>query len=624
MTTVTDAWAMAITHLQAGRHNEAAQICQQIVAIQPDFADAWHLLGVIALQTGQLEGAIHSLERAVRANPADAEAFSNLGIARKSVGQWDDAIECFRSAVALRPDFAEAHYNLAHALHERGRIDEAINGYRRALGLKPADAVIHNNLANALRDKGNVEEAIASYQRAIDLQPTYAEAHYNLGNVYQQANRDEEAIACFRRAIELNPNYAEAYSNLGTVFQKRDDSERAIACYKQALELGPNSAIVHFNLGSGWHQHGDLGKAIEHYQRAIALKPDDARANSSLGSALYDSGSLDEAIPWLKRAIELQPDFANAHCGFATALLKRGDLIAGFSEYEWRWKAGVLRPVSFPQPRWSGEPLAGKTILLSAEQGFGDTLQFIRYASIVKGLGATVVVECPDRLMKVLMNYTGIDRLVRSGDELPSFDVHSPLLSLAATFKTSLETIPRNVPYLFADQSLVDYWRERLRDVQGFRIGINWHGRVGQGTFLQRDIPLDCFASLSEVAGVQLISLQKGVLDEQAGASARLPILDVGDDFDDSRGPFMDTAAILKNLDLVISSDTSVAHLAGALGVPVWLALPRVADWRWLLDRDDSPWYPTMRLFRQNILGDWNSVFDEIGRELCKLMAGAR
>jgi len=268
----------------------------------------------------------------------------------------------------------------------------------------------------------------------------------------------------------------------------------------------------------------------------------------------------------------------------------------------------------FAQPKWSGGSLSGKTILIWAEQGFGDTLQFIRYAPLVKERGGVVVVECQKPLADVLLRCTGIDRLIAAGDELPQFDVQAPLVSLPGLFGTTMGTIPAHVPYVFAEPGLIEVWREKLRHVNGLRIGINWSGRVDPGPHKQRDIPPEHFLGLGAVPGVRLISLQKGGGDPSL--ALRACAMDFGDELDTAHGAFMDTAAIMMNLDLVITSDTSVAHLAGALGLPVWVALPFVPDWRWMLDRSDSPWYPTMRLFRQKSRGDWAGVFREIGAAL--------
>lgn len=303
-------------------------------------------------------------------------------------------------------------------------------------------------------------------------------------------------------------------------------------------------------------------------------------------------------------------------------MLLLGDFKHGWAEYEWRFSSGKVESFDFPQPQWKGQNISGKTILLYAEQGLGDTIQFVRYASMVKNQGAYVIVACQKPVAKLLTNISGIDQLITEGQPFPVFDCYAPLLSLPGIFKTELSSIPAKVPYLFADQALAAYWQSRLRGVSGFRMGINWRGKVDSAEWIQRDIPLDLMASLAELPGVRLISLQKGPGQQDlTSAAGRLPIIDLGE-FDTEQGAFMDTAAIMMNLDLIITSDTSIAHLAGALGVPVWVALPLVPDWRWLLDRSDSPWYPTMRLFRQEQIGDWTGVFENIKTALFKLLEG--
>jgi hypothetical protein len=292
-------------------------------------------------------------------------------------------------------------------------------------------------------------------------------------------------------------------------------------------------------------------------------------------------------------------------------LLLTGDFEPGWREYEWRWKTTRFPPRNFRQPVWCGEPLEGRAILLHTEQGLGDALQFIRYAPLVKRFGGTVFVECEKPLWKLLSRCPGIEQLIVAGEEVPPFDVYAPLLSLPGILKTTMASIPANVPYVFADNALITLWRDRLGGGRLFRIGINWHGRTGRGYWRERDIPIECFAALSRVPNVQLVSLQRGEGEHELARSG-IPIIDLSDEVDTVHGAFMDTAAIMTNLDLVITSDTSIPHLAGALGVPVWLALPFVPDWRWLLDRSDSPWYPTMRLFRQGRAGDWSDVFSQI------------
>jgi Flp pilus assembly protein TadD len=512
MGTVPDAVAAAIAHQQAGRLQEAEQIYRQILAVDPNNAGVWHLLGAVAYQTGKFDVAAEVIGRAVQ--------------------------------------------------------------------LAPRDASMHNSLGAALEAQGKLDDAAASLRRALELEPGLAVAHYNLGNVCRGRGHFDEAIACYRRALDLRPGYAEAYNNLGVALNSLGHESEAAQWYRRALDVQPNYAEAHTNLGL----------------------------------ALYNAGNLVDAAWHYRRAIELRPDYAWAHWNRSLLLLLTGDLEHGWSEYEWRWQARLpLR--EFERPKWTGDSLAGRTILLHAEQGLGDTLQFFRYAALVKGRGAKVILECQPVLEKLLAGCPGVDRLVAAGEQLPPFDVHAPLLSLPGILKTSMASIPANVPYVFADDALIALWRDTLDTGQRFRIGINWHGRPGRGHWRERDIPLECFASLGQVPNVQLISLQRGEGQLQLPRSG-LPIIDLGEDVDTVHGAFMDSAAIMRNLDLVITSDTSVPHLAGALGVPVWVALPFVPDWRWLLDRSDSPWYPTMRLFRQKSPGDWTSVFQEMSAAL--------
>ena len=436
-------------------------------------------------------------------------------------------------------------------------------------------------MAGAHHRAGRLKEAEEIYREILSGDPDNAQAWQLLGVIAHQRDNDAEAIDHIRRALALNPRLASAYNNLGLIYQRAGNETEAIVCYQRALEINPQYAEATFNLG---RTHDDLGR----YDQA---------------SALYD------------RAVELQPDLGDARLCRATLNLLRGDFEAGWREFEWRWTVEPHQPREIDRPKWDGKPLFGKTILLHGEQGLGDNIQFIRYAPLVKERRANIVFVCQTLLVPLMESCPGIDRVIATGEKVPRFDVHAPLLSLPGIFNTTLESVPANVPYLFAYPALVEKWRERLAELHGLKIGINWQGRVGKGEFRKRDIPLDCCAKLGQIPGVRLVSLQKGV---ERGEVKNAGIWDPGDDWDKTAGAFMDTAAIIKNLDLVITSDTSIAHLAGALGVQVWVALPFVPDWRWMLDRSDSPWYPTMRLFRQKQPGDWEAVFQEIRKALAQ------
>ena len=541
----------------------------------PVSADELNHRGIVLARQGRLDEAVADFQRAVQTEPENALAHDNLGLALILQGKLDEAIACCRRAVELKPDFAEAYSNLGRAWMGQGRIEEALACFRRSLAVKPGFAEAHNRMGLALQSQGKREQAAASFRAALQSNPALAEAYLNLGNVLKEEGQLDEAAGCYRQALQLKPNYAEAHSNLGTALGTQGRLDDAIACYRRALELKPDHAASHYNLGT----------------------------------AYVERGMLDEAMACYHRALEYKPDYAEAHWNQSLLWLLRGDFLRGFAQFEWRWKAKDGRPRNFSQAPWAGQPLDGKTILLHAEQGLGDTMQFIRYAPLVKRVGARVLVECPKPLVRLLAGCRGVDELIVWGDDLPPFDTHAPLLSLPRILHTVLETIPAEVPYLFPDAGLAERWRKELGPIAGSKIGIVWRGNPKHQNDLARSIPLSRFASLLSLPGVRFFSLQKGPGVEQLqDLDGQCHVTELGSRLDD----FLDTAAVLVNLDLLITCDTAVAHLAGALGVPAWVALPLVPDWRWLLDRDDSPWYPTMRLFRQKRPGDWPGVMEQI------------
>ncbi len=518
----------------------------------------------------------------------------------------------YQQALRLKPDYAEAHNNLGAALREQGQLAEAVTQYQQALRIKPDYAEAHNNLGAALREQGQLAEAVTQCQEALRLKPDFAEAHNNLGNALWEQGQLAEAVARYQEALRLNPDYAEAHSNLGNALKEQGRLAEAVAQCREALRLEPDYAEAHLNLGNALKDQGQLTEAVARYQEALRLKPDYAEAHNNLGTVLHYQGQLAEAVSQYQEAHRLKPDYAEAHLNRALAWLLAGDFERGWPEYEWRWQCKDFPSSkrSFSQPLWDGSSLAGRTILLHAEQGLGDTIQFVRYAPLVKRRGGTVILECQSALLRLLQSCAGVDRLLAKGSSLPHFDVHAPLLSLPGILGTTLSTIPAEVPYLFDDANLVEHWRQELSHLRGFKIGIAWQGSLRYKADRQRSCRRAVFAPLARLEGVHLISLQKGTGAEQLVDDANpFSVTDLGSDFDEVSGPFMDTAAVMQQLNLVVSVDTAVAHCAGALGVPVWVALPFAPHWTWMLQREDSPWYPTMRLFRQKQWGDWDEVF---------------
>jgi tetratricopeptide (TPR) repeat protein len=496
-------------------------------------------------------------------------------------GDLARAVPLYREAVRLDPDSAEAHYGLGNALMVLGRFAEAAACYEHTLRARPDHAEAHNNRAVARAEQGQFEAAVAGYREALRLRPDYTEAHFNLGNALRQSGDPAAAAASYEKAVELRPYWAEAQTNLG------------LALARQGL----------------------LGQAIARYQYALRLDSDYAIAHNNLGLALQTLGRLDDALAHFDQALKLQPEFAEAHSNRAQLWMLRGHYRRGWPEYEWRWRLPNLAPRPDLPPPWDGGPLDGRRILLWTEQGVGDTLQFIRYAPLVKRMGGRLVVEAPESLLPLLRTCPGVDEWAARSPTLPACDVHAPLLTVPGLLGVSVATAPAGGPYLAAEPERVARWRRVVGD-GGIKVGIAWRGSPKYPSDLHRSIPLRAFEPLARVPGVRLVSLQKGPgVDEVTGVADRLAVTELPG-LDDSGGAFVDTAAVMMSLDLVITADTAAGHLAGALGRPVWLALPLIPDWRWLLGRDDSPWYPTARLFRQTTLDRWDDVFERMAAAL--------
>lgn len=533
--------------------------------------------------SAELARAEQICRRRLAADPFDIDALRTLGQIQQAQDRLVDAAATYQELIRVRPTDADATRLLGNALYLLGRYAEAADCYRRACVLRPDDADAHCNLGAALADQGMLAEAIPCYEQALRLRPQFPSAQFNLGNALRLLDRCNEAASAYAEALRLQPHFAECHNNLG------------IALYRQ----------------------GRLAEALASYREAIRLWPGFGRAHTNLGLALADSGRLAEAEAAHEEALRLLPDDPDAHRNRSLALLLLGDYERGLPEYDWRWRCADFSPPRTDRPRWDGSPLDGRTILLYTEQGMGDTLQFVRFVPHVQQRGGRVVLAAPASLHPVLSRCVGIEQLVPLAAEPPPFDAYCPLMSLAAVFGTTLATIPNRVPYLRADPALSERWRRELAGIPGFKVGIAWQGNPRVLYDRSRSIPLRAFEPLAKVAGVRLISLQKGQGTEQLGSVAQdFEVIALRPDLDETSGALMDTAAIIENLDLVVTCDTVIAHLAGALAARAWVALPLVPDWRWLLDREDSPWYPSLRLFRQIHAGSWAEPFARMAKLL--------
>ncbi len=568
----------AIARHQASQFAEAEALYREVLARAPGHPDALHLLGLLAFHQGRNDAALELIGQALRFSPQHAPAHSNLGNALLAAGRTDEAIASFQRALALQPALAEAHSNLGNALRALGQLDEAVECYRQALALRPDFAEAHNNLGFALWELGRSDPALASIAAALRLRPDFPEALNNQGLVLEAQGQPEAALASLDRALALRPDYVEALNNRGNALK--------------AL--------------------GRLDEAVGSYRQALALRPGYAEAHNNLGQALEASGRADLALPSFERALALRPDLAQARWNKSIALLLTGDFAAGWPLYEARWAA--LGPRAgrreFPVPLWLGDaPLAGRTLLLHHEQGLGDTLQMLRYVPLLAAQGVRVVLELPPPLARIAATVPGAALVITEGDALPPFDLHCPMLSLPLACGTTLGTVPREVPYLFVPHEAPAAWQDRLGPRTRPRVGLAWSGARGHRNDRQRSLPLAGLLPLLQ-SDADFVSLQTEYREADRALLGGLPNLR---DCAPELGDFADTAGLIAQLDLVITVDTSVAHLAGALGRPVWLLLPYAPDYRWLLGREDSPWYPTMRLFRQPATGDWATVLDRVG-----------
>lgn len=553
----------------------------------------------------------------LRAAMNQAEDWFRLGNQLHGERHYLEAADCFRRCLDLEPGIVAAHYNLGNTLIDLKDYDQAKRSFQSCLALEPDYADAHFNMGIACSEAGRLDEAVAAYSRTIDLEPTRPEAFYNLGIACHELGRLDEAAAAYSRALELKPDFPEACNNLGTVLKDQNALEQAAVLFNRAIALRRDYADAFYNLGSVHHDQHRFTEAIAAYQAALTACPDHFKACNNLAKAYQDLRQIDQAVVWYQRALSINPDYAEARFNLSTVQLLKGNFEEGWSNYEWRFKKRDWRrtyPHRFEKPRWNGENFSGKTLYVHCEQGFGDMLQFVRYLPMVKARGGTVLLETREPMLRLFEGLAGVDRLVPfSPESRPAveFDLYVPLLSLPGIFQTSLATIPHAVPYLSADPAKARQWEQILREDE-LRVGLVW---AGTGINPRRASPLAWFAPLAGIDGLKIYGLQKGpaadLLDRE-GPPKDMLMENLGRRFED----FSDTAAAIENLDLIVSIDTSVAHLAGAMGKPVYLLLPELPDWRWMLDREDSPWYPTLRLFRQEKAGDWGPPLTRIARRL--------
>lgn len=631
-----------------GRDEQALICCDRALALDPSLAGGYRLRASVLSVLGRREDALANYGQAVRLAPKDAAAHADLGVALDVAGRTSDALLCFVRAIELDPNLAAAHHNRGMLEARLGEHARAIESFDRAVALQPQDPALHNNRGNSLKELGRLAEALESYTLALAIQPGNIQTLHNRAVIHTlmgrhvealrdyddlrarggegvadlvgrgaalvALNRNLEALAPLEEATKRLPNELEAHIQYGVALLRLSRFKEALASFDRALDIEPNRAAVLTNRAIALVGLDRVEEALITLQGALALDRTPADIYTNLGLVYRALGRNYEALASFRQSLARKPGDPSVTFALAFVHLTLGEFKAGWPLYEARFEEPTLQvPVrSWSMPRWDGAPLAGKTLLVHAEQGLGDTLQFCRYVPALAGQGTDVVFEVMPPLKALLQSLPGDIRIVARGEPLPPADCHCPLLSLPLALQTELDTIPTTVPYLAADPARVASWRARLEGVPGLRVGIAWQGNVAVEHLIWargRSMPFAELAALAHLPGVSLISLQKGPGSEQI---REVPfgerIVSLGDELDRGEDAFLDTAAVMANLDLIISTDTAIAHLAGALGRPAWIALSFAPEWRWFLDRSDSPWYPTIRLFRQRRRGHWGAV----------------
>jgi tetratricopeptide (TPR) repeat protein len=615
--------------LQGGQSAQARELCIEALRLDSRCFEALLLLAFIALHADQPHESIDWINQAIAQNDRHADAYFLRGEAQQMAGQYEAAIASYDLALTCKHEHADALNNRGNAYFSLGVYERALESYDKAVELDPTRASYHNNRGLALKALGHHQHAVACFEQAIARQSDYGLAHFNLGLSLFATGSFAQAVASHTQALQSMPRHAPAHWGRADALRAMGQYEAALASYDEALSLEPASADIHNNRGLALHYAGRHEMALADFDAAMRLNPRHADAHCNRGIALDALARHAEALTFYQVALSISPDHAVAHFNRALCHLTSGHYAEGWQEYEWRWKTAQLGSSPRPdtdaqQPRWSGkENLRGKRILIHAEQGLGDSLQFCRYLPMLAALGAQVIVQIQPSLVTLVRNVDGVARVIAQGEALPEFDFHCPLMSLPLAFGTTRETVPGPSRYLSPSKAKSHAWNERLGARTLPRVGLVWAGAPHASLAVQRpvdqrrSVPLSSFAALRNPR-VQFYSLQKG-------AAAAGQLRDLQDTHWD--GPqivdhtaalhdFEDTAALVDSLDLVISVDTSVAHLAGALGKPVWLLNRFDTCWRWLSTGDRSPWYPRMTIFRQQTAGQWDEVIERVRLEL--------
>jgi len=615
----------ALDFYQDGNFQKAEEICLQIIASDPEH-NALLLLGMIHFELKRYDSAESYVRESIRHNRLNPYAFFNLGNILREKGFIDDAVDCFTKAIELDPDLPDAYYNLGQIFKVKGDTDKEILFYKKCLYLNRDSTDVLNNLGEALRRKGLLDESAEYLREALQIDPEFVPALNNLGMVSFEKGQVEDAAAYIQKALRIQPDFSDLYFNMGVILEKKEQFDEAVQYFLTAIELNPDKIDAYCHLGVVYKDIGRTEKAVECLKKAMSKDPQNADVCNNLGMVFEENRDINEALYYYQKALALNPMDPEIHWNLALLLLLSGEFVEGWKKYEWRLEVKDFLTRNFPQPQWDGRLyLKDKCLFIQSEQGIGDEIMFASCLPDAIKAAGTCIIECDRRLIPIYnRSFPGaiITERIQDGSPVPDTilraDLKIAIGSLPKHFRSDLNSFPERQAYLIPDNQRVKVWQNRLRELgDGLNVGISWHGGSKSTVRRTRSTTLDQWNSIFSLPGINFINLQYGDCAEELRAVKEKSGLTIHDWAD--ADPLKDLegfAAQIAALDLVISVDNAAVHMAGALGVPVWVLLPFVSDWRWMLNFEDTPWYRSVKLFRQGNLGDWNGVFKRLGSNL--------
>ena len=621
----------AIVFHQSGQLQRAEQIYQQVLQISPRNADALNLLGFLAYQVGRCEVAANLIAKAIEVDSKQYIFFINLGLVRQEQGELDKSIEAYHKAIEINPNDSDVYNNLGNTLQEQGELDKSIETYHKAIEINPNDARIYYNLGAAQKKQGKLDNAIQTYQQAIEINPDDAEIYNSLGTTLQKQEKLDQAIQVYHRALEINSNYSEAFYNLGLALQEQGELDQAIQAYHRALDVNPSYSEAYNNLGIALKEQGELDQAIQVYHRALEINPNYSEAYNNLGNVLKEQGKLDDAVLAYRSALGINPDYSEAHNNLGLVLLLQGNFSSGWREYEWRLKCKelgfFLNKRDFPQVLWNGSDLNGKTILVWAEQGIGDEIMLASMLPTLLEMNSNIIVECDKRLVPLFQrSFPFIQFVPREDPANPklldtTIDYQIPMGSLGQWLRADKDAfLPKQESYLQACPNRVGQLQEKYRSLAGDKllVGISWKSTgIDKKRAQTKNAPLKHWTPILSQKDCYFVNLQYGNIREEIEAyttATGYPVY-----IDEEIDPLSDLdgfATQVSVLDLIVSTSNTTVHMSGGLGKKVWVLLSSRPDWRWMLEEENTLWYQTVRLFRQEKSGDWKGVFQRISSAL--------